>query len=208
MTIYVESNFVLEIALLQEEIAEAERILSFAEAGTLAIRIPSFSLCEPFTTLAARRYRRQNTAKVIEDELDQLQRSPLHSEDYEGLKHVPPLLLSIGATQGQQLDRTIKRLLATTRPIVFDSAVFDQAVAYRDDFGFSTTQDAIILASVVSDIRTTAPTSPRCFVTRNRKDFEGNARVRDELAALDCLIKSTFTAAAGYIESVVRRSES
>lgn len=45
---YVESNFVLEIALGQEELTAAERLLVAAEQGAIELALPVFALSEPF----------------------------------------------------------------------------------------------------------------------------------------------------------------
>lgn len=58
MRVYVESNFLLEIALEQEQAEAALLILELADARLITLSIPSFALSEPFSTLAYRRVRR------------------------------------------------------------------------------------------------------------------------------------------------------
>jgi hypothetical protein len=48
MIVYVESNFVLEMALEQEQLVAAEAILSLAENNKIKLVFPSFVLSEPF----------------------------------------------------------------------------------------------------------------------------------------------------------------
>lgn len=43
MIVYVESNFVLELALRQEEHGACERILEHAEANHIELVIPAYS---------------------------------------------------------------------------------------------------------------------------------------------------------------------
>lgn len=207
MTVYVESNFVVEIALLQEEAIYARDILSLAEEGRLSLRVPSFSLCEPFTTLTRRRLEREQVARSIDQELRQLSRSPLHADDHRRLRHVPSILTDIGVTQADELDQAIQDLLRVAGRIELDAGIFDAALRYREAFGFTTTQDAIVFASVVADLRASPPAAAaavRCFVTRNRRDFEDNPRVRGELAGLGCTVMTKFEAAAGYLRSRLR----
>jgi hypothetical protein len=55
VNVYVESNFVLELALLQEQHASCEDILRLCEAGKAQLIIPAYSLAEPHETLRAHR---------------------------------------------------------------------------------------------------------------------------------------------------------
>lgn len=51
MIVYVESNFVLELALGQEQSASAEAILALAEAKKIELVVLGFALSEPFLWL-------------------------------------------------------------------------------------------------------------------------------------------------------------
>ena len=44
MNVYVESNFVLELALAQEQFESCEGILSLCEAGNVRLVVPAYSL--------------------------------------------------------------------------------------------------------------------------------------------------------------------
>lgn len=51
MRVYVESNFVLEQALQQEQCEACESILQLASAGRISLCVPAFSLAEPHQAL-------------------------------------------------------------------------------------------------------------------------------------------------------------
>lgn len=72
MIVYVESNFVLEIALGQEENAEARRILNLAHEALVEIAVPSFALCEPFGTITQRGRDGIKLSRMLGDHLRQL----------------------------------------------------------------------------------------------------------------------------------------
>ena len=59
MRVFVESNFVLELTLQQQEYESCAAILGLAKAHRLELLIPSFALFEPFTTLDRRRRDRE-----------------------------------------------------------------------------------------------------------------------------------------------------
>lgn len=54
MNIYVETNFVLELALMQEEYQSCENILEICSAGKAHLIVPAFCIAEPFETLVRR----------------------------------------------------------------------------------------------------------------------------------------------------------
>ena len=54
MIVYVESNFVLELALLQEEHDSCDAIIMLAETRDIELVVPAFSLAEPYEALVRR----------------------------------------------------------------------------------------------------------------------------------------------------------
>src|SRR5260370_952176 len=81
MIAYVESNFVLELALQQEDHVSANSILTFAVDKKIDLAFPTFSLIEQFWTLANRRSKREKLEKdhgELMKEIEQLQRSEIH----------------------------------------------------------------------------------------------------------------------------------
>jgi hypothetical protein len=47
VNVYVETNFVLELAFQQEQFVSCEQILQLGEAGGIKLVIPAYSLAEP-----------------------------------------------------------------------------------------------------------------------------------------------------------------
>ena len=58
MIVYVETNFVLEIAREQEQVESANQILILAEQGKIELAFPSFTISEPFSTIIRQRKER------------------------------------------------------------------------------------------------------------------------------------------------------
>jgi hypothetical protein len=54
MNVYVESGFVLTIALQQDDYEDASRILQLAQRRRITPKIPVFSMSEPFATMQYR----------------------------------------------------------------------------------------------------------------------------------------------------------
>ena len=54
MIVYVESNFVLELAFRQEDCESSDNILQLAEAGKIELMLPAYFLGEPYERLVRR----------------------------------------------------------------------------------------------------------------------------------------------------------
>ena len=75
MNVYVESNFVLEHALEQEECERCERLIGMASAGSLQLVIPAFSLAEPHSALLHKKNARSRLDNDLRPQLRELARS-------------------------------------------------------------------------------------------------------------------------------------
>lgn len=199
MTLYVESNFVLEITLGQEELNAAERLLAAAERGTIDMALPSFSLSEPFARVTRGIRDRGRLWGQLNNQVDQLARSSPHQSEVGVLRSIPDLIARIDRRDTDRLTRTIERILRAARILDIDLSIFLAAMSYRNQYGLDP-QDAIILASVVRDLRIRSASSPRghMFANRNRKDF-GDPELQTELQGLGCHLVSSFEVAADLL---------
>ncbi len=78
MIAYVESNFVLQLALGQEEAETSEAILQLAEQDAFRLVVPALAIWEPFSTISFRRLERDRIYRTLKAELELLRRSPSH----------------------------------------------------------------------------------------------------------------------------------
>lgn len=83
MNIYVETNFILEIALLQEESEYCREILDICENGKAKLIMPAFSLGEPYDTLVRRWKSRKQLSESLASEISQLSRSSTYIDKAE-----------------------------------------------------------------------------------------------------------------------------
>jgi hypothetical protein len=58
MNIYVETNFILELAFVQEQHESCEKIIRLCEAGRAALVLSAFCIAESYETLIRRANRR------------------------------------------------------------------------------------------------------------------------------------------------------
>ena len=60
MIVYLESNFVLELAFLQAEHEHCSALLRLSESGEIRLVLPAFSIGEPYETWVRRSKRRRD----------------------------------------------------------------------------------------------------------------------------------------------------
>ena len=190
MTIYVESNFILEIALGQEESRYAMELLSKAENGDITLAFPSFALSEPFATVTQRDRRRKAVIRSMTGLFEDFERSAPHRHIAESLNPVIRDLRSVYRNEVTRLKSTVKRILHIGRSIELDSASYQTALENESRYGLSP-QDAIIYASIVRDLATSVRTDRSCFMSRNLKDFD-DPDIRAELASYDCQYEESY----------------
>jgi hypothetical protein len=75
LIVLVESNFVLELALEQEEAGHADAIVRLASERSIELVVPAWSLGEPYETLGRRTKDREATVRTLQREALQLVRS-------------------------------------------------------------------------------------------------------------------------------------
>jgi predicted nucleic acid-binding protein len=196
MIAYVESNFVLEIVLGQEQAASAEAMLALAESGAVDLVLPALAFAEPFATVTQRERARRRLVNDIATTLRDLQRSAPHQLEAVLVADAVAGLANIAGREYVRLHEVIARLLVVARRIKFESARFALARAYQSRYGFSP-QDSIIYASVISDLQTLPPADPKCFLTRNSKDFD-DPDIVAELSGYNCHLFFSFEEGLRY----------
>jgi predicted nucleic acid-binding protein len=189
--VYVESNFVLELALVQEQHETCDQILRACEAGVSRLVLPAFSMMEPLETIRRHETARRRAKNALEDELKQLARTAIYQERLRDTKPVLELLVQSSDEDLQRLASVRSRLLACAELIPLESSILAQAEEHQAGYDLSP-QDAVIYASVLAHRRISD--EPGCFVTRDR-DFD-DLEIQRELRSYNCKLLSTF--ATGY----------
>jgi hypothetical protein len=91
MIVYVESNFVLELAFLQEGSENTNAIIEIAEAGRIRLVLPAYCAGEPYERLVRRARDRQALREKLAAEIRELS----HSKPYGDLAEASRELTSI-----------------------------------------------------------------------------------------------------------------
>lgn len=95
------------------------------------------------------------------------------------------------------LEQTIQRLLSVSVVLHLDAATITSVIAIRGSFDLSL-QDAIVLATVLSHSRLTDTAEPKCFVSKNWKDFN-EPGIRAALRAAGCDYADSFESAMRFV---------
>jgi hypothetical protein len=196
MTVYVESNFVLEQALQQEQCDACDEIQQLAVSGGVSLVVPAFSLAEPHQALTLKAKARSRLSNELRTHISELARSRAYRAVPDDFTTLPSILINSAERERDGLQRVISGLLRTAEIISLDSAVLVEARKLQAELGMSG-QDAIVLASVVEHLRQTTPVES-CFLSRNSKDFD-DPDVRATLDRLGCQYFADFDKAAKYL---------
>jgi predicted nucleic acid-binding protein len=203
--VYVESNFVLEIALEQEQSSAARSIISLAESRQLELVYPSFVLSEPFETIARANRERNDLQASLLKAFSYLKRS----EPYKGImldsEPVIRVLRDVFGRQKDLLHAAFNQLISTGRCINIDISIFREALVYQRSLELSP-QDSIIYSAIVADLKGQAQDEVKCFLSRDRKAFgsDDDRRVKAELGKYNCRYIGNFIQGLDFIQSSLK----
>jgi hypothetical protein len=200
MIVAVESNFVLELAFRQEQVAHCEQLLALAERQLIELVIPGCSLFEPYETLERRNKHRSHIAEVLQSELTQLARSEGHASLLETSKSFRRALAESGKVQGATLDATIDKMSKLATVIPLTAEVVQHALVMQLRYPLSR-QDAVVFASIDKFMAGRGAGS-KLFANKNSKDF-ATAEIEAHLQQYDCKVVASFSAASNIIAQVL-----
>ena len=198
MIVYVESNFVLELAFLQEGHEDCDAILKLGESGVIRLIVPGFSLIEPYETLVRRSRRRAELSRRLSEESRELSRSRPYSEITEMAGEIASILISIGEEEKQRPDSTLLRILDASEMIPIQPNTLKRALGIQTELSLSP-QDSIVFTSVIQHLEL-GNLDHKCFLNKDSKDFL-NPDIEGRLDRHDCRLITSFAQGLQYINS-------
>lgn len=198
MIVYVESNFVLEIAFAQDESEACNSIVELAESGNINLVIPAISVSEPYEVILRRSKRRVELNSQLSVELTQLSRSRPYAEIIERSQEIVSLLISSGQDEKLRLDSTLSRILGCAEVIPIGGETLRSAIEFQSSLNLSP-QDSLVYAAVVKHLDSTPP-DQKCFLNRDSKDFL-IPDIESQLAAFQCIMIPKFNDGVEYIRN-------
>ncbi len=199
MIVYVETNFVLQLALRQEEADAADAILERAKHDLIKLVLPAFSLSEPYSTLTYRAVERRTIYNSLRQQLALLSRSEPHQQTASVLQQLLSMWAKLEARELDLLHSAILGLATVGRAIQTEAGDIQQSSHYRNLYGLPP-QDAIILSVIIRDLRAQDLGEAKCFISTNVKDF-GDPGIRAELKSFNCRYISKLADGLAFIAS-------
>ena len=204
MNVYVETNFVLELALLQEQYASCEKILGLCEERRIQLVLPAYSLAEPYETLTRRQKQRKRIEKELDIQLKQIARTATHADKLSGFLDLTALLIHSADEEAKRLEEVRSRLLETAEVVPLDASVLAASPDSQRLHDFSP-QDALVYASVLSHLQRVRPPQS-CFLNLNSRDF-ADQHVFDQLSQYNCKLLFKFDTGYQFIRHALRSDE-
>ncbi len=130
MIVYVESNFVLELAFLQEEYEGCLELLSLSESGDICLMLPAFSIGEPYEAWVRRSKQRRGLYEQLITTIHDLSRSRPYQESSDEFRELTDLLLRSGEEEKHRLDDTLERILQTVEVIPIGLSIIRAAATH------------------------------------------------------------------------------
>jgi predicted nucleic acid-binding protein len=198
--VYVETNFLLELAYLQERCDSCQLILDFAKAREITLALPSFSAAEARFALHRRTFERQQFQESLQKHIREISRSETFSGLDRQSKDIVAAFVSGSEETRERLEAAIEAvenhgiLIPLTGEVIRMSRFHELTYSLKPE-------DALVLASIRSHAENNA--DRKCFISQDSKAFDNRA-VFDELSGAGCKFISNFTDAVGYIRSALR----
>ena len=200
MIVYLESNFVLEVAYRQEEVSACEAILGLK--GQLDLRVPAVCICEPYFRHLGRIAETEKITQSTSTLLTQLRRSARYTDRANTVSHEFSTLVSnTNDLDKAHLDMALKQICEIANLIPLSADVLGGSQKLQAEFGLKPL-DALIVASVLADLSKHQQARPKVFVSRDRKMFY-DPQVRELLSNQSCKIITKFTDGEKFIRSML-----
>ncbi len=198
MRVYVETNFLLELADRQQEHPACERLLSAAETGEIALRVPAVCLTEATASIPQRRKVRRSVLSRLKKEASEILRS-----DYPDTPALNADILELDDRLIGFVDRDDQALSACRRRLLEAGCVLPvskRAAALGEELLLSVDEpgygpmDSLIAGCVFAD-RKVRPGGDALFVTTDGP-FRTHPLIQQQAALAKVVLRGKFTDAA------------
>ena len=198
MNVYVETNFILELAFEQEQKVECELILNLCEMGKINLIIPAYSLAEPHETLIRQANYRKELQRSLDKELVQLRRTKSYSDRVGGIQNIASLLVQSTEEEKERFIKLRARFLNAAEIIPLTIEILREAASFESPYDLDP-QDALVFASVISHLQKNSSVMS-CFLNKNIKDFD-TPDIEEALKKNNCKMLPKFDSGHDFIRS-------
>lgn len=199
MIVYVESNFLLELAFLRGEHQDCGFLLELAQAQKITLVLPAFSISESYMVWGGNRNRRTELGSRLGAELKELSRSQPYQELSTKFQDLTTRLISTVDEEKQQLNETLNKVLNIAEVIPIGVDIIQSAIDLQKSRNLFP-QDSIIYGSILGHL-TKAPPGKHWFITRDR--HFANPEITNDLDAYGCRLLTSFSHGLQIIRSQI-----
>jgi len=205
MIVVVETNFIFELVLQQEEVAACEELISLCSVRPARMVVPAFAIAEAGMVLERRRGERRSFLQTdLARHAHEIGRSKTLGRFESALREVNNELLSAESDEasrwlGFRVDLDRMEVIPT------DAGVLEETIAIQRGREIERFPDAIIFASLkkyLHGIRNAGVTDPACFVSRDDDAFL-KPEILKELRELHCTFVNSFANAASRVRATI-----
>lgn len=204
MNVYVESGFIMTLALRQDDHQAARQIVQLAQANQIILKIPAFSFSEPLATVQYRANNRNRLVEELRKETRELGRTQSHQVMARELDQYIIQMTRIVQLHLDAIEAVVLELSRTATLLQLDPTVLARAASYKQTADLRL-QDAIVLASILLDREHHQAQDPALFISQD-KDFQVPP-VQDLLRLAGCRHIPDFTNAVRFIERPTGQTE-
>lgn len=136
MIVYVESNFILELAYVRHEHVTCEAILALSEAGSIVLALPAYCVGEPYESRVRRSKDRRALHNRFDQEIKELSRSQPYSNLLKEAEDVTRILIQSGEDEKQRLDAAISRIIASAAIMPLTATSLQQRYGFKASAAF------------------------------------------------------------------------
>ena len=199
MIVYVETNFVLELAYLRPTSDDCQHLLDLARDGRISLVVPAFALIEARMAWQRNVKRRNRLHDDVRKELGELSRSrPLVNIASQSQEFVAALI-DTAEQDRRRLESAVQRLLGQATVLPIEPSLVRQAHLAELLYDLSP-QDSIVYTTVID--HAVRNEGPKLFVTQNANDFRV-PQIEEELTKHGCKLLFSFDAAKRYVRSEI-----
>ena len=202
MNVYIDSNFVLELALKQQQAAAANQIMYWGDSGKISIVCPALVLTEPLSKMNYQRVERGRLALSLKQYSLQLARSGEHFTAVDKIEEVLHYFDALDGKESDETQRICRRLIERSRVLPLDVETMDLAHGIVRNYGTELT-DALVLAAIFADLgrlRQAGRLSQSFFISRDT----GFQKAKNELKEDLCTFIASFDNAAKAIQATLQ----
>jgi len=205
ITVYVESNFVLELVLEQEELEVCQKILDLSSQQKIKLVLPAYSLVEPNEKLIRNARQRKEIYKNLKQELAQLKRTESYKRDIESIDlNLYDLLINSEEKERESFQQIQKQLIDIGEIIPLNIEIIKKIRENNIEKDYSLSpQDAIVFGSILNHLENNS-SAISYFLNKNTKEFL-RLGIVEILKDFNCEIIGKFNAGYNRIMSHLER---